>query len=160
MCSLWMTLGCAWRSSRQHKVSIAKRPETHGLIISAHAYVADHEERQKRRANAGFQHPETLHRRYAGQSAYDHLPPGQRALLLGRVSVAIGRVLLGKEGKTCSEQELGHVAWTFEHELRKGMPPSVLEGLDEPLGEPPESEEPAALAEGASPLAKVELAPV
>ena len=35
-------------------------------------------------------------------------------MLLGRLGVAIGRVLLGKEGNTYSVPELQHVAWTFE----------------------------------------------
>lgn len=56
----------------------------------------------------------TVHRQYARQSAYDHFPQGGRGLLLGRLGVAIGRVLLGKEGNTYSVPELQHVAWTFE----------------------------------------------
>ena len=100
----------------------------------------------------------TCHRQYARQDAYDHLPEGQRALLLGRLGVAIGRVLRGKESKSYSESELQHVAWAFEQELRKDMPKDVKEGLDEPLGvEKPSAEAgPSALAE----VAKKEIAPV
>ena len=99
----------------------------------------------------------TFHREYARQDAYDHLPEGQRALLLGRLGVAIGRVLLAKEGKEYSVPELQHVAWAFEQELRKDMPKDVKEDLDEPMGVAKPSEaKPSALAE----QAKKEIAPV
>jgi len=100
----------------------------------------------------------TFHRVYARHGAYDHLPEGQRALLLGRLGVAIGRVLLAKEGKEYSVPELQHVAWAFEQELRKDMPKDVKEGLDEHMGVTKPSAEagPSALAE----VAKKEIAPV
>ena len=66
-----------------------------------------------------------FHREYARQDAYDRVPEGQRALLLGRLGVAIGRVLLAKEGKEYSKLELQHVAWAFEQEVRKDMPKNV-----------------------------------
>ena len=45
--------------------------------------------------------------------------------MLGLLGVAIGRVLLAKEGKEYSVPELQHVAWAFEQELRKDMPEYV-----------------------------------
>ena len=90
----------------------------------------------------------TFHRQYARQDAYKHLPDGQRAMLLGRLGVTLGRVLLGKEGHTYEETEIEHVAWTFEQELRKGMPPDVVEALGVPLGRAKTEEPtPSALAE-------------
>ena len=52
----------------------------------------------------------TFHRQYARQDAYKHLPDGQRAMLLGRLGVTLGRVLLGKEGHKHEEIEIEHVA--------------------------------------------------
>ena len=44
--------------------------------------------------------------------------------------------------------EIEHVSWTFEQELRKGMPPDVVEALGVPLGRAKAEEpKPSALAE-------------
>ena len=53
--------------------------------------------------------------------------------------------------------EIEHVAWTSEQELRKGMPPYVVEALGVPLGRAKAEEpKPSALAEEP----KKEIAPV
>ena len=102
----------------------------------------------------------TFHCKYTVASAYEHLPEGQRTMFLGRLGIAIGRVLLGKEGKTFSISELEDVASAFEQDLRKNMPPAVSESLGKPMGKARGIDKPAALAAGTAPSAKKELAPV
>ena len=103
---------------------------------------------------------QTFHCKYTAASAYERLPEGQRTMLLGRLGIAIGRVLLGKEGKTYSYSELEDVACVFEQDLRKNMPPAVSDILGKPMGKARGIDKPAALAAGPAPSLKKELAPV
>ncbi len=72
----------------------------------------------------------TFHRRYAALAAYEHFPAGQQAICLGRLGIAVGRALLGKEGLEFTTPDLEDTAWNFEQELRQQMPDYVLENRE------------------------------